>query len=190
MEAALSHLRTRLAAENPALPIVADIGTGSGAIAIAVAKYEPRLPYIYAADISASALALAEENAGRLGVSGRIRFLESDLLGALPEPIDVLLANLPYVAPEDRPTLPLDVSGYEPDLALYSEDHGLRHIRQLLQQAPAHLRPKATLLLEIGYDQRVTVQSLAEETFPGCKVTTGKDYAGWDRYLLVQTSEQ
>ncbi|MGO8947623.1 MAG: peptide chain release factor N(5)-glutamine methyltransferase [Ktedonobacterales bacterium] len=184
VEAALSQIGVRLA--KGAMPIVADIGTGSGAIALSVLTYEPRLPYIYATDVSADALALARENAQRLGVSGRVIFLESDLLATLPEPLDVLLANLPYVASRDNWSLPNDVRQYEPELALYGEDDGLGHLRRLFQQAPAHLPPGATLILEYGYDQREAVEALARETFPGCRLQSGRDLAGWDRYVVIQ----
>ena len=101
VEAALSQIGARLT--EGAVPVVADIGTGSGAIALSVVTYEPRLPYVYAADISAGALAVAEENARQLGLTGRVILLQGDLLAALPEPVDVLLANLPYVASRDAP---------------------------------------------------------------------------------------
>jgi release factor glutamine methyltransferase len=186
VEAALEQIARRLGAGE--IPVVADIGTGSGAIALSVVTHEPRLPYLYATDISADALAVAEGNARRLGVAGRVTFLQSDLLTDLPSSIDILLANLPYVAPKDAPILPADVARYEPGLALYGEGDGLGHLRRLFQQAPAHLAHGATLVLELGYDQREAVETLASETFPDCILQSGRDYAGWDRYLIVQTA--
>jgi release factor glutamine methyltransferase len=186
VEEAINQIARRLAAG--AIPIVADIGTGSGAIALSVVTHELRLPYLYATDISADALAVAEENARRLDVADRVIFLQSDLLTDLPSPIDVLLANLPYVAPKDAPLLPADVGRYEPGLALYGDDDGLGHLRRLFQQAPVHLAHGATLLLEFGYDQREAVEALALETFPDCRLQSGRDYAGWDRYMVIQTS--
>ena len=167
-------------------PLVADIGTGSGAIALAVAALGAWLPRIYATDISADALALAAANAARLGVADRVTFLQGDLLAPLPEPVDVLLANLPYVAPRDAATLPTDVSRYEPGLALYGADDGLGHLRQLFAQAPAHLRPHASLFLEFGYDQRAAVESLARATFPQAMMRVVADYAGWDRFIEIR----
>jgi release factor glutamine methyltransferase len=186
VEEALDQIARRFGAG--AIPIVADIGTGSGAIALSVITHEPRLPYLYAADISSDALAVAEANARRLSVADRVIFLQSDLLTGLPSSIDILLANLPYVAPKDAPLLPADVGQYEPGLALYGDDDGLGHLRRLFQQAPAHLARGATLLLEFGYDQREAVEALAFETFPDCRLEPGRDYAGWDRYLVIQTS--
>ncbi|MGH7487222.1 MAG: N5-glutamine methyltransferase family protein, partial [bacterium] len=104
VETALADLRSRLDS-NARTASVADIGTGSGAIAVSVAHYEPHAMPIYALDISADALDLARENARRLGVEERMTFLQSSLLDALPHSVDVLLANLPYIAPRDEEEL-------------------------------------------------------------------------------------
>lgn len=185
VEAALAEARARI--ERGEMPIVADIGTGSGAIALAMAVHEPRLARVYATDLSAEALALAAENAARLGVAGRMIFLQGDLLAPLPEPVDLLLANLPYVAPRDAATLAEDVRRYEPALALYGERDGLGHLRRFFADAPAHVHRGAVLLIEFGYDQRTAVEALARETFPGAEVRVGADLAGWDRYAMVRT---
>ncbi|HEX6543218.1 MAG TPA: peptide chain release factor N(5)-glutamine methyltransferase [Ktedonobacterales bacterium] len=187
VEAALVEVRSRLARSGEAPPLVADIGTGSGAIAVSLAYHEPRLPLLYATDISADALALARENAQRLGVVERIRFVQGDLLLPLPEPVDILLANLPYVAPRDASTLSDDVRRYEPSLALYGDDDGLGHLRLLFAQAPGRMRPGAAILLEFGYDQRAAVEALARATFPSAQVHVGADYAGWDRFVVIRT---
>lgn len=185
VEAALNEAHSRLARGE--MPIAADIGTGSGAIALTLAALEPRLPRVYATDLSAEALALAAENAARLGVADRVVFLQGDLLAPLPRPVDLLLANLPYVAPHAAAELPPDVRGYEPALALYGENEGLGHIRRLFAQAPAHLRPGATLFVEFGYDQRAGVVALAEAALPGAELRVMADYAGWDRYAIIRT---
>jgi release factor glutamine methyltransferase len=185
VEEALADTARRITAGT--VPIVADIGTGSGAIAIALAIHEPRLPHAYAVDISADALSLARANASRLGVSDRITFIEGDLFDALPEPLDLLLANLPYVDPRDEPSLPIDVSQYEPRVALYGDEDGLGHLRRLLAEAPAHLKSGATLILEYGYDQQAGVEELADVAFPGSSKRFGTDYAGWSRYVVIST---
>ncbi len=187
VEATLREVRQRL--DDPArpAPIAADIGTGSGAIAVALAALEPRLPRVYAVDISPDALALAAENAAALGVAARVIPLEGDLLAPLPEPVDIILANLPYIAPHDTEVAP-SVHGYEPHLALYSPERGLAHIRRLLEQAPAKLRPGGALFLEFGYDQRAAVETLAREAFPTAALRAGSDYAGWDRYIEIHTA--
>ncbi len=188
VEAALAEVRARLAELTSHAPVIADIGTGSGAIAVALARLELRLDTIYATDISADALALAQENAQRLGVMERIHLLEGDLLQPLPEPVEILIANLPYVAPRDAPTLSDDVRRYEPSLALYGDDDGLGHLRRLFAQMPARLKPGAAIMLEFGYDQRAAVVALAQTTFPAAEVRIVADYAGWDRLAVIRTA--
>jgi release factor glutamine methyltransferase len=187
VEAALRDIRARLDAPAPAPPVVADIGTGSGAIALALAVHEPRLPRVYATDISADALALAATNADRLGVADRVNLLHGDLLDPLPEAVDVLIANLPYVAPREAGGMPPDVRLYEPSLALYGDEDGLGHLRRLLAETPAHLRAGGSLYLEFGFDQRVAVEALARATLPGAAIRIGTDYAGWDRYIMARS---
>jgi release factor glutamine methyltransferase len=186
VEEALADAGRRIAAGT--VPIVADIGTGSGAIALSLAIHEPRLSHVYAVDISVDALALAQANAARLGVADRITFIQGDLFDALPERLDLLLANLPYIDPRDQPSLPIDVSRYEPPIALYGGEDGLGHLRRLLGQAQAYLKPGATLILEYGYDQQAGVEELAEAAFPGSTRRFGKDYSGWSRYVVISTS--
>jgi release factor glutamine methyltransferase len=186
VEAALAEIRAWLADTARPAPVVADIGTGSGAIAIALATLEPRLTRVYATDISGEALALARENAVALGAAPRIEFLEGDLLNPLPEPVDIIVANLPYIAPEDADVAP-SVRYYEPHLALYSPEGGLEHIRRLLAQAPLALRlnHSSALFLEFGYNQRAAVERLARQAFPSATLRPISDYAGWDRAIAV-----
>lgn len=189
VEAALAALRERLAeAPEGWTPVAADIGTGTGAIALALAALEPRLGAIYATDISEDALALAGENAVRLGLAARVRFPRGDLLDPLPEPVDLLLANLPYVARRDEAALAEDVRRYEPALALYGEADGLAPLRRFFAEAPAHLNPGAIVGVEFGYNQRGAVEEMARAAFPGAEIRVGADYAGWDRFALVRTT--
>ncbi|HEX6123661.1 MAG TPA: peptide chain release factor N(5)-glutamine methyltransferase [Ktedonobacterales bacterium] len=188
VEAALADIRARLSQAPQVAPTVADIGTGTGAIAIALAAHEPRLPRVYAVDLAAEALALATENAARLRVSERVVLLRGDLLAALPEPCDVLVANLPYVAAEEAETLPRDVREYEPAQALFSAEEGLGHLRRFFAAAPAHARPRATILAEFGAGQAAAVRALAASAFPESEITIGSDYAGWERYATIRTS--
>lgn len=185
VEAALRICREKLEAGRA--PIVADIGTGSGAIPIAIAVNEPRLPYLYASDISVDALAVAGLNSRKHHVEGRIRLLHGDLDAALPEPVDVLMANLPYIASGEVQQMQDDVLLYEPHLALFSGTNGLAHIERLFTNL-AHsstLSPGAVLLLEIGYAQRDTLARLLETLWPLARVIFIRDYAGWDRVVQV-----
>jgi release factor glutamine methyltransferase len=184
VEAALHLLQTRL--DRGERPVVADIGTGSGAIPIALAVHEPRLPYLYAVDISPDALAVAHQNCLRYHVEARIRLLQGDLLAPLPETVDLLTANLPYVGSDEMEELARDVRDYEPHLALFSGPDGLDLLRRLLQEASAKLKPGAALLLEIGYRQRAQLTHLLSEIAPHATFTFVQDYSGWDRLLRIQ----
>lgn len=185
VEAALSIIRERLAGAR--VPVVADIGTGSGIIPITLAVQEPRLPYLYASDISSDALAVARLNCQRHAVEQRVRLLQGDLLAPLPEPIDLLTANLPYVGTDEMEVLTPEVHAYEPHLALFSGYQGLDAMRRFFTEAqqPGKLKPDAIILLEIGYQQREPLSDLLSELWPHATVRFTKDYAGWDRLLQV-----
>jgi len=183
VEEALALAEKRLQ-DTPSLTIV-DVGTGCGAIALALAT---RLPsaQIIATDISPAALALAQGNAERLGLASRVRFLCGDLLKPLEQPLDIVVANLPYVRSDDWQRLPVEIRCYEPREALDGGPDGLRVIERLLRQAPPLLRPGAALLLEIGYDQGPPVVALASEVFPQAAIEVKKDLASLDRLLVIQ----
>lgn len=140
---------------------IVDVGTGSGAIAIALACRLPSAE-IAAIDLSIAALDIARENAAEHRVSERIRFLRSDLLGALADEdaFDAIVSNPPYVADGDRDSLHPQVREYEPASALFAGPQGLDIYRHLLPQAWAALRPDGLLALEIGYGQRDALEQL------------------------------
>jgi release factor glutamine methyltransferase len=185
VEAALAIIRSRLADGHA--PLVADIGTGSGAIPIALAVTEPRLPYLYASDISAGALAVARLNCQRHHVEDRVRLLQGDLLAPLPEPVDILTANLPYVGVEEMDSLAADVRAYEPHVALFSGPQGLDLLRRFAEEtrSAGKLRPGAALLLEIGYQQCEPLIALFQAIWPQAAITSMKDYSGQDRLLQI-----
>ncbi|GCE27223.1 release factor glutamine methyltransferase [Dictyobacter alpinus] len=185
VEEALSEIRQRIVQGQR--PVVADVGTGSGAIPISIALEEPRLPYLYACDISADALAVARENCKRHHVTGRIRLLEGDLLAPIPEPVDVLLANLPYVGQNEIDEMRSDVLDYEPHLALFSGPHGLDLLYRLCKEAATSgtLKSGGIILLEIGYQQCAALTKMLHQLWPQVTVDCQKDYAGWDRLLRV-----
>jgi release factor glutamine methyltransferase len=185
VDAALATGRDMLARER--VPIVADIGTGSGAIPVTLAVQEPRLPYLYATDISAGALAVARLNARHHHVESRIRFLQGDLLAPLPEPVDIITANLPYIGTREMSGLVLDVRAYEPHIALFSGPNGLDLLERFFTevQRSGVLKENAVLLLEIGYRQREPLTRLLHAIWPHAAITFQKDYTGWDRLLHV-----
>lgn len=163
---------------------IADIGTGSGAIAIALARQLPAAR-LWAIDTSAAALAVARENAGRLGLGDRIRFLAGDLVDSLPEAVEVMMANLPYVP--SGPTGPLaETAGWEPGLALDGGPDGLRVIRRFLARAGARLRRPGAILLEIGAGQGEPVRALAERFLAPVAVSVEADAAGHDRVVVLR----
>ena len=165
-----------------------DIGTGSGCIAVTVAKRQGGLQAI-ATDISPAALAVAAGNAERHGVKDRVRFLEADLLNlpadAVPEGgFDIIVSNPPYVAERDRGTLPANVRDYEPGQALFSGEDGLDTYRRLGPDARRLLRPGGTLILEVGHDQADAVQGLFTAASAGMQLLGRfKDLHGIDRAI-------
>jgi release factor glutamine methyltransferase len=168
-------------------PRVADIGTGSGAIAIAVARHLPEAQ-IWAVDVSPGAIEIARSNARRLGVLDRITFLTGDLLAPLPGPVDVIVANLPYVSKAEYASLPAGIRRYEPRDALLAGHDGLSAIRALLRMASAYLAEAGIILLEIGAAQGDAATELARAAFPSAAISLLSDLAGHDRVLRVERS--
>ena len=163
---------------------IVDVGTGSGAIAIALAVHLPHAE-ILALDVSEDALDVAADNARRHGVDGRVRFLCSDLLAGLGElgSYDLLVSNPPYVPEIDRAALHPQVRDFEPAAALFAGVEGLDIYRRLIPQAYAALRPGGLIALEIGYGQREALATLLESWED---VNFGPDLQGIPRLALAR----
>jgi release factor glutamine methyltransferase len=164
--------------------LIADVGTGNGAIAVALAVRLPEAALL-AIDLSREALTLALRNARRHGVESRISFLQADLLAPLAQPADLIVANLPYVRSGDWEALPPEIRGHEPRDALDGGPDGLREIGRLLGQAPSCLRPGGSLLVELGPLQAAPALALARRCFPDAAARIVPDAAGLDRLLVV-----
>ena len=162
---------------------VADIGTGSGVIAVSIALKLPQAT-VTACDISAAALDLARENAETHRTADRMVFLESDLLASIPGQFDAIVANLPYIPTGEIPSLSREVR-HDPDLALDGGPDGLDLIRRLAGEAPGKLTPGGLLALEIGYDQAGPVAKiLASHNFRD--ISQHRDYQNTERFLTAR----
>lgn len=170
-------------AQSHAISGMADIGTGCGAIAVSLAVSLPGVT-VYATDVSAPALKVARSNCKKHGVADRIVFLQGDMLEPLPEPVDLIIANLPYVRESD-----LSRSGplsFEPALALNGGEDGLDRIRVLCRQAGNKLRSQGFILLEIGQGQAEETAALSQEIFPSARIEIESDLAGIERVVSLR----
>lgn len=169
-ELIVEELLNLLPVDAPALPRrIADIGTGSGCIAISVAAERPHV-HVVATDISRDALDVARRNAARIGVEPRIEFIECAYLSGTTGPFDFILANPPYISESEYQDLAPEVREYEPETALKAGDDGMRDIRQIVDVAAARLKPGGTLFMEIGHTQAAPVQELLTQ-FPSLTLT-------------------
>jgi release factor glutamine methyltransferase len=177
----------RTGAPSPRLRI-ADVGTGSGCLAIALAHELPHAE-IFATDISAPALEVARRNAGRHAVSGRIHFLQTNLLEACigESPLfDLVVSNPPYVALDGAATLPREIREHEPSAALFGGPTGTEIYSRLIEQAGALLRPRGTLVLELGYDLAARVRAILAAQSGWANVCVTNDLAGIPRVLAAE----
>ena len=211
LEVALDRLAVRelragrqpkLAGDNLSL---IDIGTGSGCIAIALAKELPAAQ-TYAADISPAALAVAKRNAARLGFSNRITFLESNLFeafssssqqpalsGSEGSPVtnhqspqfDLVISNPPYISRREAHTIPVEVRAHEPEAALYGGEEGYELYGLLISEAARHLKPGGLLVLELGHDSLAAVRPLFD-TSGWANILVTNDLAGIPRVLSAE----
>jgi release factor glutamine methyltransferase len=170
------------------LPLrILDIGTGSGVLAVTLAKELPQAQ-VFATDISLSTAALARANAARHGLSERINFVVGDLLEGIciGMPFNVIITNPPYVRSRELATLSPEIKDWEPHLALDGGTDGLDFYRRIASQANSYLVPGGVLLLEIGFDMAQDVLELfnAQPHYERAQIV--RDYAGKDRVIVIR----
>ncbi len=160
---------------------IADIGTGSGCIAVALAKGLPQAE-VYAIDSSNDALKVAKQNAEQYHVADRCRFIKGNLLEPLKVPVDLIISNPPYIPAGEIKNLQPEVRDWEPKQALDGGKDGLDYIRKIIAESPKHLKPNGRLMMEFGFGQAGAIEKLAA----GCgQVEITKDYAGIPRILSI-----
>ena len=173
--------------ENPKENLkVLDIGTGSGAIALALAKNRPDWT-ITAADISQDALDLAMENANNQGLT--LFFIKSNCFSEISSKYDIIVSNPPYISREDQEEVGLNVLHSEPHLALFADEDGLAIYRRIAEDSKDYLNDGGKIYLEIGYKQGQSVPALFKENFPEKRVRTLKDQFGQDRMVVIDDGE-
>lgn len=174
-------------AENPEDKLkVLDIGTGSGAIALALAKNRPDWS-VTAADISQDALELASENASNQNLN--IFFKKSDCFAEISEKYDIIVSNPPYISREDESEVGLNVLHSEPHLALFADEDGLAIYRRIVEDAKDYLTDGGKIYLEIGYKQGQSVPALFRKYLPEKRVRILKDQFGQDRMVVVDDGQ-
>ena len=187
VETALGILRNRPVLAGDASACLADLGTGSGNISVALACELPGCT-VHAVDVSPEALRCARENAESSGVADRVKFHLGDLFDPLsaegPE-FDIIVSNPPYVSTPEMEELPSEVRDYEPHGALHGGEEGLCFLRRIIDRSPEYLRPGGALVLEIGSGQGESVLKLMEGrgVYRGCEII--RDYARLDRVALA-----
>ncbi|MCK4331008.1 MAG: peptide chain release factor N(5)-glutamine methyltransferase [Dehalococcoidia bacterium] len=170
---------------SPGRPLlIADVGTGCGAIAISLALNLPQSK-VYATDISPSALEVARLNCEHHNVTEQIILVQGNLLEPVPEPVDLIVANLPYIRNSELANLSPEITNFEPRVALDGGESGLEQIRQLLKQAERKIRPGGRLLFEIGQEQEKAVASLINHCLPRAKFEFIPDSSGIDRAVRI-----
>jgi release factor glutamine methyltransferase len=164
---------------------ILDMGTGSGAIALALAK-EISIAKIVATDISAAALAMAKKNALALKLENNIDFRQGDLFEPVENKFDIIVCNPPYIVQEEYEKLPAGVKDYEPEVALLAGKEGTEFYEKLIYQAPGYFKKNGWLLLEIGAKQEKSVRGLMEESGFYETIEMRRDYAGLPRVMRAR----
>ena len=187
VEVTLEKVRHQTPDSSP--QTVVDVGTGSGAIALALARELPQAR-MFATDCSPEALKIAAENARSLGLLDKVRFLVGDLFEPLPlemtGKVNLLTSNPPYVRSHELGQLQPEVSRYEPRIALDGGPDGLMYHRRIITESPRFLKPGGLLTLEVGIGQAEAVVSSIEENGAYDTIEIVKDYAWHDRVVLAR----
>ncbi len=163
---------------------IADIGTGCGAIAISLALSLPQCK-IYATDISPLALQIAELNCQRLAVSRQITLLQGDLLEPIPESVDLIVANLPYIKNSQVESLDPEISMFEPRIAIDGGESGLYQISRLLDKVEQKINYPGCVLLEFGQDQQEEISNLVRHHFRKAVLEFMPDLNGVKRVVQI-----
>jgi release factor glutamine methyltransferase len=162
---------------------ILELGTGSGAVILALASENPRHFY-WGTDISIHAIQVARRNAIRHGLNARVRFIVADWLTGFKEQanlFDLIISNPPYVRSDELVRLQPEIQAHEPLLALNGSEDGLQDLRQIIQSAHLYLKPAGMLLLEMGADQKAQLQQIISECGQYENIAFYKDYSGHDR---------
>ncbi|HOF77656.1 MAG TPA: peptide chain release factor N(5)-glutamine methyltransferase [Smithellaceae bacterium] len=168
--------------KNIIAPRIADIGTGSGAIALALAKELPE-PKITATDISPAALKVAKKNARNLKLGKNIEFLKGDLFAPVKGLFDIIVSNPPYISAAEYEELPRGVKDFEPKIALLAGQTGVEFYEKLIYQSKNHLKKDGWLLMEIGAPQAEKIRDIMQECAFFEDIDVRRDYAGHDRVI-------
>ena len=182
VEAVLEYAGDRGEDESPLA--IADIGTGSGCIAVALGHHLPNAT-VYATDVSRGALRVAGENVRKHGLEGRVHLRQGDLFGALDGPVDVVASNPPYLSTEEAADLPPDVQR-EPRIALAAGSDGMDVLSRLIGGAREYVKAGGMLAMEIDPRRFEAVKSLTGQTYPDDEIRVVKDHAGLDRVVTVR----
>lgn len=187
VDLALAHIAERRSKGLGPVATVADVGTGSGAVAISLAVRCPEVQ-VFATDISAPALEVARHNAATHGVSDRVHLLRSDLIDDVPAPLDLILSNPPYI-PTDALGALLPEVRREPAIALDGGPDGLDPFRRLLGQSATRLNPTGVLMVELMPQQMSEAADLARKAFPRAQISCRDDLMGNPRALTLYLGE-
>ncbi|MFL2140637.1 peptide chain release factor N(5)-glutamine methyltransferase [Ruoffia sp. FAM 26254] len=170
--------------ENKVDAKVLDIGTGTGILAIMIAKLNTK-QHVFASDISPEALKVAKENA--LNHQVNVEFIESNLFEHIPQQsFDLIVSNPPYISEDELDLMDDSVKKFEPSLALFAEDNGLAIYKQLAKQIQSYVKETSMIIVEIGFQQGEAVKTIFSETFPNSTIEIILDLSGKNRYVQIE----